>query len=42
MQESHLADADAIEKLKSGEIAAAVFMAGKPAPVASLAQGLTA
>ena len=33
VQESHLADVDAIEKLKSGDIAAAVFMAGKPAPV---------
>jgi uncharacterized protein len=33
VQESHFTDAEAIEKLKSGEIAAAVFMAGKPAPV---------
>ena len=33
VQESHFADADAVEKLKSGEVAAAIFMAGKPAPV---------
>ncbi len=33
VQESHFSDAEAIEKLKSGEISAAVFMAGKPAPV---------
>ncbi len=39
VQESHLSDADAIEKLKSGEIAAAVFMAGKPAPVMEWLKG---
>jgi TRAP transporter TAXI family solute receptor len=39
VQESHLADADAIEKLKSGDIAAAVFMAGKPAPVMAWLKG---
>jgi len=39
VQESHLADADAIEKLKSGEIAAAMFMAGKPAPVMAWLKG---
>ena len=39
MQESHLNDADAIEKLKSGGIAAAVFMAGKPAPVMDWLKG---
>jgi TRAP transporter TAXI family solute receptor len=39
VQESHLNDADAIEKLKSGEIAAAVFMAGKPAPVMEWLKG---
>jgi uncharacterized protein len=32
VQELHLSDADAIEKLKHGEIAAAMIMAGKPAP----------
>jgi TRAP transporter TAXI family solute receptor len=30
-QERHLGDAEAIEKLKSGEIAATIIMAGKPA-----------
>jgi uncharacterized protein len=39
VQESHLNDADAIEKLKSGGIAAAVFMAGKPAPVMEWLKG---
>jgi TRAP transporter TAXI family solute receptor len=39
VQESHFNDADAIEKLKSGEIAAAVFMAGKPAPVMDWLKG---
>jgi uncharacterized protein len=39
VQESHLADVDAIEKLKSGGIAAAVFMAGKPAPVMAWLKG---
>jgi TRAP transporter TAXI family solute receptor len=39
VRESHLADADAIEKLKSGDIAAAVFMAGKPAPVMAWLKG---
>ena len=39
VQESHLNDADAIEKLKSGDIAAAVFMAGKPAPVMAWLKG---
>jgi TRAP transporter TAXI family solute receptor len=39
VQESHLADADAIEKLKSGDIAAAMFMAGKPAPVMAWLKG---
>jgi TRAP transporter TAXI family solute receptor len=39
VQESHLNDADAIEKLKSGGIAAAVFMAGKPAPVMGWLKG---
>jgi uncharacterized protein len=39
VQESHFADADAIEKLKSGEIAAAIFMAGKPAPVMGYLKG---
>ena len=39
VQESHLADVDAIEKLKSGDIAAAVFMAGKPAPVMAWLKG---
>jgi len=39
VQESHLPDADAIEKLKSGDIAAAVFMAGKPAPVMTWLKG---
>jgi TRAP transporter TAXI family solute receptor len=39
VQESHFADADAIEKVKSGEIAAAVFMAGKPAPVMAWLKG---
>jgi uncharacterized protein len=39
VQESHLADADAIEKLKSGGIAAVVFMAGKPAPVMAWLKG---
>jgi uncharacterized protein len=33
VQEVHLGDTDAIEKLKSGEIAAAIVMAGKPEPV---------
>jgi TRAP transporter TAXI family solute receptor len=37
--ESHLSDADAVEKLKSGAIAAAVFMAGKPAPVMAWLKG---
>jgi uncharacterized protein len=32
VQELHLSDTDAFEKLKSGEIAAAIVMAGKPAP----------
>lgn len=32
VQELHLSDADAIENLKRGEIAAAMIMAGKPAP----------
>jgi len=32
VQELHLSDEDAIEKLKHGEIAAAMIMAGKPAP----------
>ncbi|MGA8434491.1 MAG: C4-dicarboxylate ABC transporter substrate-binding protein, partial [Methyloceanibacter sp.] len=32
VQELHLSDVDAIEKLKHGEIAAAMIMAGKPAP----------
>ena len=31
-QEVHLGDADAIEKLKSGEIAASIVVTGKPAP----------
>ena len=31
-QERHLGEADAIAKLKSGEIAAVIVMAGKPAP----------
>jgi TRAP transporter TAXI family solute receptor len=35
VQELHLGDADAIEKLKSGEIAGAIVMAGKPGPVLS-------
>src|SRR4029077_5815381 len=39
VQESHFNDADAIEKLKSGGIAAAVFMAGKPAPVMDWLKG---
>ena len=39
VQASHLADADAIERLKSGGIAAAVFMAGKPAPVMAWLKG---
>jgi uncharacterized protein len=39
VQESHFNDADAIEKLKSGDIAAAVFMAGKPAPVMDWLKG---
>jgi TRAP transporter TAXI family solute receptor len=39
VRESHLADADAIEKLKSGDIAAAMFMAGKPAPVMAWLKG---
>ena len=39
VQESHFNDADAIEKLKSGGIAAAVFMAGKPAPVMGWLKG---
>ena len=39
VRESHLADADAIEKLKSGDIAAAIFMAGKPAPVMAWLKG---
>jgi TRAP transporter TAXI family solute receptor len=39
VQESHLPDADAIEKLKSGDIAAAMFMAGKPAPVMAWLKG---
>ena len=39
VRESHLADADAIEKVKSGEIAAAIFMAGKPAPVMNWLKG---
>jgi TRAP transporter TAXI family solute receptor len=32
VQQVHLSDTDAIEKLKSGEIMAAIVMAGKPAP----------
>ena len=40
VQESHLPDADAIEKLKSGDIAAAMFMAGNPAPVMAWLKGL--
>jgi TRAP transporter TAXI family solute receptor len=32
VQKLHLSDAEAIEKLKSGEIAAVIVMAGKPAP----------
>jgi len=39
VRESHLADADAMEKLKSGEIAGAIFMAGKPAPVMGYLKG---
>ena len=39
VQESHFSDADAIEKVKSGGIAAAVFMAGKPAPVMDWLKG---
>jgi TRAP transporter TAXI family solute receptor len=39
VRETHLADADAIEKLKSGDIAAAIFMAGKPAPVMAWLKG---
>jgi uncharacterized protein len=39
VQDSHLNDADAIERLKSGGIAAAVFMAGKPAPVMEWLKG---
>ena len=39
VRETHLADADAIEKLKSGDIAAAMFMAGKPAPVMTWLKG---
>ena len=39
VRETHLADADAIEKLKSGDIAAAMFMAGKPAPVMTWLEG---
>ena len=31
-QEVHLSDADAIQKLKSGEIAASIIVTGKPAP----------
>jgi TRAP transporter TAXI family solute receptor len=32
VDEKHFGDADAIAKLKSGEIAAAIFIGGKPAP----------
>src|SRR6478609_8147487 len=39
VQESYFNDAAAIEKLKSGGIAAAVFMAGKPAPVMGWLKG---
>src|SRR5215475_7401494 len=39
VKESHFSDADAIEKVKSGGIAAAVFMAGKPAPVMDWLKG---
>jgi TRAP transporter TAXI family solute receptor len=35
VQELHLTDAEAIEKLKSGEIAAAIVMAAKPGPMVS-------
>lgn len=36
----HLADADAIAKLKTGEIDAAVIIAGKPAPMATRLRGV--
>ena len=39
MQELHLSDADAIEKLKSGEITAVIVMAGKPAPELAYLKG---
>jgi TRAP transporter TAXI family solute receptor len=39
VQELHLSDADAIEKLKSGEIIAVIVMAGKPAPELAYLKG---
>jgi TRAP transporter TAXI family solute receptor len=39
VQELHLSDADAIEKLKSGEIMAVIVMAGKPAPELAYLKG---
>jgi TRAP transporter TAXI family solute receptor len=39
VQELHLADADAIEKLKSGEITAVIVMGGKPAPALAYLKG---
>jgi uncharacterized protein len=39
VQELHLSDLDAIEKLKSGEITAAIVMAGKPAPTLAYLKG---
>ena len=33
VQQVHLADAEALQKLKSGEIAATIVVTGKPAPV---------
>ena len=39
VQQVHLSDTDAIEKLKSGEIRAAIVMAGKPAPELAYLKG---
>jgi len=39
VQELHLSDTDAIEKLKSGKITAAIVMAGKPAPALAYLKG---
>jgi TRAP transporter TAXI family solute receptor len=41
VEKRHLAETDAIEKLKSGEIAAAIVVTGKPAPVLAMLKDTT-